>query len=182
MNSKWTKFCMVAVALLASLMFVASTVSAQGPGNGPQVSGRGRGMRGGMGYGLGGPDVSLVAIAAKTLGIDQAMLVSTLNSGKTIADVAKDKGVALDKIVDTVVADRAERLKNAVVAGRMTQAQADAWLAQVKANVTAQLSAKFTPRGNGQGMGFADADNDGMCDNCGMGQGNMPRGPRGGRR
>ncbi|MCC7448502.1 MAG: hypothetical protein IT324_13865 [Anaerolineae bacterium] len=181
-TSKWTKFGMVAVALLVGLMLVASTASAQGPGNGPQRPGRERGMRGGMGYGLGGPEDSLVAIAAKTLGIDQAMLVSTLNSGKTIADVAKDKGVALDKIVDAVVADRAERLKSAVAAGRMTQAQADAWLAQVKTHVTAQLSARFTPRGNGQGMGFVDANKDGVCDNCGMGQGNMQRGSRGGRR
>ncbi len=171
MNSKWTKFGMLAVALLVGLMLVATTASAQGPGNGPR--GGGRGMRGGMGYGLGGPSDSLVAIAAKTLGIEQTALVSALNDGKTIADVAKDKGVALDKIVDAVVADRAERLKSAVTAGQMTQAQADDWLAQIKTNVTAQLSAKFTPRGYGPGTGFVDANNDGVCDN-------MTRGPRGG--
>jgi 2-methylcitrate dehydratase PrpD len=34
--------------------------------------------------------------------MDQATLVSTLNSGKTIADVAKDKGVAPDKIREIV--------------------------------------------------------------------------------
>lgn len=189
MNGKWTKFGMVAVALLVGLMLVASAASAQGPGSGPQGGGHGHGMHGGMGHGQGGPQDSLVAIAAKTLGMDQAALVSALNSGKTIADVAKDKGVALDKIVDAVVADRAERLKSAVAAGRMTQAQADALLAQMKTNITARLNAKFTPRGNGQGTGFVDADNDGVCDNCeaGMGQGGsgsrgMGMGSRGGRR
>jgi len=185
MNGKWTKLSMVAIALLVGLMLVASTASAQGPGNGPQSGGRGRGMRGGMGYSLGGAADSLVAIAAKTLGMEQTALVTALNGGKTIADVAKDKGVALDKIVDAVVADRAERLKSAVAAGRMTQAQADAMLAQMKTNITAQLSVKFTPRGNGQGTGYVDADKDGVCDNCEAGQGGMgPRGmgQRGGRR
>jgi hypothetical protein len=172
MNSKWMKFGMLAVALLVGMMLVASTASAQGPG--------GRGSRGG----LGGPDDSLVAIAAKTLGIDQAALVSTLTSGKTIADVAKDKGVALDKIVDAVIAERAEHLTAAVAAGRMTQAQVDAMLARMRVMITAQLSAPFTPRGYGPGTGFVDANNDGVCDNCGMADGSGfagRRGQRGGR-
>ena len=40
---------------------------------------------------------------------------------------------------------------------------ADANLATMKVNITAQLSAKFTPRGNGTGE-FVDADGDGVCD------------------
>ena len=50
--------------------------------------------------------------------------------------------------------------------------------------VTAQLSAKFTPRGNGAGTGFVDSDGDGVCDNMpANGQTGTPRGPmsRGGR-
>ncbi|MCC7451432.1 MAG: hypothetical protein IT324_28750 [Anaerolineae bacterium] len=34
MNSKWTKFGVIAVALLVGLMVMATVVSAQGPGNG----------------------------------------------------------------------------------------------------------------------------------------------------
>ncbi len=164
MNRKWMKFGVLSMALVFGLFLAASVASAQGPGQGPIGPG---------GRGFGGPQNSLVAIAAQVLGMDQSTLVATLNTGKTIADVAKDKGVALDKIVDAVVADRAERLKSAVTAGQMTQAQADDWLAQIKTNVTAQLSAKFTPRGYGPGTGFVDANNDGVCDN-------MTRGPRGG--
>ncbi len=161
MNGKWMKFAMIALAVLISVMALGSVASAQGPQTGGP---------GGMG-GWGGPQNSLVAVAAKILGIDQATLVSTLNGGKTIADVAKDKGIALDKIVDAFLAPRVEYLKSAVTAGRFTQAQADAWLATMKTNVTAQLNAKFTPRGYGMGTGFVDANNDGVCDNCGMGGG-----------
>jgi hypothetical protein len=176
MNGKWTKYGLLAVAFLVGLLALGTVVSAQGPGQGPQPSDRGRGPWG-MG-GFGGPQNSLVAVAAQVLGIDQPTLVATLNSGKTIADVAKDKGVALDKIVDAFVAERAEALKSAVAAGRLTQAQADAWLSTMKTNVTAQLNEKFTPRGFGMGMGFADEDHDGVCDHCGMGmnQSRMPRG------
>src|SRR5512142_467185 len=136
MNSKWTRFGMVAVAVFVSLLVLGSVASAQGP----QTGGPG---------GWGGPQNSLVAVAAKVLGVDQPTLVSTLNSGKTIADVAKDKGIALDKIVDAFLAPRVEYLKSAVTAGRFTQAQVDAWLATMKTNVTAQLNTKFTPRGYG---------------------------------
>jgi hypothetical protein len=167
-NGKWTKFAMVAVAVLISMMALSSVASAQGP------------QPGGMGGG-GGTQNSLVAVAATVLGLDQTTLVSTLNSGKTIADVAKEKGVALDKIVDAFLAPRAENLKSAVTAGRLTQAQADTWLATMKTNVTAQLNAEFTPRGDGTGTGFVDANNDGVCDNCGTGRmGGM--GGMGGRR
>ena len=178
MNGKGTKLGILAVAFLIALFAVGGVASAQGPGQGSQPGGAGRGP-GGRG-GFGGPQDSLVAVAAQVLGMDQATLVSTLNSGKTIADVAKDKGIALDKIVDAFVAKRAETLKSAVAAGRMTQAQADTQLATVKADVTAQLSAKFTPQGYGLGTGFVDANQDGVCDQCGMAV-SQQRGP-GGRR
>ncbi len=172
MNGKWIKFGIAALAVLVGLFTLGSVASAQGP----QPGGPGRGP-GGMG-GWGGPQNSLVAVAARALGLDQPTLVSTLNGGKTIADVAKEKGVALDKIVDAFLAPRVEILKNAVAAGRLTQAQADTWLATMKANVTAQLNATFTPRGYGMGAGFMDANNDGVCDNCGM-AGGPRRGPGG---
>ena len=182
MNGKWTKYGLLAVLFLVGLFVLGTVASAQGPGQGPQPNGPGRGPRGmngmgGMG-GMGGPQNSLVAVAAEVLGMDQPTLVAALNSGKTIADVAKDKGVALDKIVDTFVGQRAEALKSAVAAGRLTQAQADAWLATMKANVTSRLNEKFTSGGYGMGMGFADEDHDGVCDHCGMGmnQSRMPHG------
>ncbi|MGQ9815817.1 MAG: hypothetical protein ACUVR3_11830, partial [Candidatus Roseilinea sp.] len=86
-----------------------------------------------------GPDASLAAVAATTLNVSRTDLVAALNTGKTIANVAAEKGVALDKIVDAFIAPRVTAINNAVAAGRITQAQADAMIAAMKANVTAQL-------------------------------------------
>jgi hypothetical protein len=161
------KLSLVVVAVLAAVgLFSASlTAYAQGP----------QGGRGGM-MGRGGPDDSLVAIAAKTLGMTQTELVTALQGGKTIAAVAKDKGVVLDKIVDAFIAERQTALKAAVASQRMTQAQADSMIAMMKTNVLARLNQPFTPRG----PGFVDANKDGVCDNCGIGrmggQGTRPQG------
>jgi hypothetical protein len=125
----------------------------------------------GLGSGnWGGPDNSLVAVAAKTLGMEQTALVAELNTGKTIAQVAQAKGVALDKIVTAFVQPHVDWLNQAVKDGKLTQAQADQYIATMKANTTAKLSAPFAPRGNGRGNGsgmgtsFVDANGDGVCD------------------
>ena len=161
----WLKVGAIAtVVAVVSLMVVSASAFAQAPqaGGGPGGGGRG-------GMGMGGPQNSLVATAAQVLGMTQTDLVTTLNTGKTIADVAKDKGVALDKIVEAFIAARKTALDQAVTSGRMTQAQEDAMLATMRTNVTAQLSATFQPRGYGDGTG--------VC--TGMGTGLMQnRGPR----
>jgi hypothetical protein len=111
------------------------------------MGGRG-GFDGGHMFGGHGQSAnSLITIAAKALGITEADLRTALQGGKSIADVAKDKGVALDKIVDAAVADRSDQLKQQVTAGRLTQAQADTLLANYKINVTAELNNKFVQVG-----------------------------------
>ena len=189
--NKWMKIGTLAtvVAVVALLSLGAVSAFAQGPTPGtPPAYGRALGL--GMG-GFGGPQNSMVAVAAKVLGMDQTALVAELNAGKTIADVAKAKGVALDKIVNAFVDTRAQTLKVSVDAKRITQAQADATLAAMKAHAQSELTSKYTPhaygagRGQGAGLGFVDANKDGICDNCGAnrpagqaqpGQFNGPRG------
>ena len=179
----WITLAGVAVALALAIILAPSAFArGSGSGYGP---GTGMGPGGGPGYGrgVGGPQSSLVAVAAQQLNMTQADLVAELRSGKTIAQVAADKHVAVDTVADAFVATRAERLQAAVAAGRLTQAQADAQLATIKASVTARLSAPWSPRGNGTGTGFVDQDGDGVCDNAGgqPGAGRMGGGPRGGR-
>lgn len=164
--NKWLKLGFIAamLALVAVLGFTTSTF-AKGPG--PQgtlsASGQGYGLNAMQDHKWGGPQNSLVAVAANVLGMKQADLVAQLNN-KTIADVAKEKGVATSKIVDTFLASRVEALKSAVVSGRLTQAQADQMLATMKANVTARLNGTWTARGPVMGGGFVDANHDGVCD------------------
>ncbi|MGE5263993.1 MAG: hypothetical protein ACM3S0_11485 [Acidobacteriota bacterium] len=177
--NKWLKVGMAAalVAVIAVTALGAGTVFAQGPGTTPPAAG--------LGLHLGGPQNSLVAIAAQTLGMERTALVAELNAGKTIADVAKAKNVAVSKIVDAIVANRTAALKAAVDAKRITQAQMDAELNVMKEHVTTQISAKWSPRGAGMGrglgmgQGFVDANKDGICDNCGAGQHTAPNQPAG---
>jgi hypothetical protein len=162
----WLKVgAIAAVVMVVSLMVVSASAFAQVP----QAGGPGGGGRGGMGggIGMGGPQNSLVATAAPVLGMTQTDLVTTLNTGKTIADVAKDKGVALDKIVDAAIIVRKTALDQSVTSGRMTQAQADTMLATMKTNITAQLSAAFQPRGYGDGTGTCTGTGTGLMQNRG---------------
>ena len=156
----WIIAAGAALALTIALTLPSITFAA-GPGT---LAGRGPG--GGSGGRMGGPQQSLVAIAAQVLGMPQATLVAELQSGKTIADVAGDKAPA---IVDAVVQPRADRLAAMVAAGRITQAQADQQLATMRANVTARLSQPWAPQGPGAGEGFVDANGDGVCDSLGAG-------------
>jgi hypothetical protein len=166
------------VGMLAILVAAlpAGAAFAQGP------SGSGQNPPLGLGRGSwGGPDNSLVAVAARVLGMEQTALVAELNTGKTIAQVAQAKGVALDKIVTAFVQPHIDWLNQAVKDGKITQAQADQYIATMKANITAKLSAPFTPRGNGNGQGFVDANGDGVCDVGGQTPqgGQMQRGAQG---
>jgi hypothetical protein len=192
----WIALAGIALAIVVAIA-LAPAVLAQGPGGGygpgtnagqmiAGTPGPGYGMRGGMGPGqgmrgrMGGPQQSLVAVAADKLGLTQAELVAQLQGGKTIAQVAAERNVALNTIVDAFVATREARMAQAVAAGRMTQAQADAMLATVRANVTARLSEPWSPQGPGAGAGFVDENGDGVCDNAGsgrMGGGRMRGGP-----
>lgn len=176
----WLTLAGIALAVVLAIA-VAPAVWAQGPAGGfgaGQMQGRmaggmpgagnGMGRRGGVG-GMGDPQQSLVAIVAQQLGINQADLVTQLQGGKTIAQVASEKNVALDTIVNVFVATRQARMTQAVAAGRMTQAQADTMLATMRANVTARLSQPWSPQGPGMGAGYADTNGDGVCDNAGSG-------------
>ncbi|MGE5140982.1 MAG: hypothetical protein ACM3JD_16065 [Rudaea sp.] len=179
--SKWLKLgtlaALLAVVGLAALGGTAAFAQGPAPQSTAPAYGPGYGMSMGLGGRMGGAQNSLVAVAAKVLGIDQTALVTSLNGGKTIADVAQEKGVSTSKIVDEFLAPREQALKSAVDAKRITQAQADSMLAAMKANVSEQLSSKWSPRGPGLGTGFVDANGDGVCDNYGT---NHPAGMMGG--
>ncbi len=167
--NKWVKIGTLAVALaVVAVLALSASAFAKGPAlqGTPSAYGQGygRGMGSLGGRNWGGTQNSLVAVAAKVLGMSQADLVVALDD-KTIADVAKEKGVATDKIVDAFLAPRVAALKSAVDANRLTQAQADQMLATMKAHVTAQLDNLWTPGGPGRSSGFVDANHDGICDN-----------------
>jgi polyhydroxyalkanoate synthesis regulator phasin len=77
-----------------------------------------------------------LSTAADYLGLTQAQLRTQLNSGKTLAQVAKDRGKSVDGLVDKLVASKKERIEAAVKDGRLTRAQANEIEADLKQQVT----------------------------------------------
>ena len=136
-----------------------------GFGPGMMGGGFGRGMMGrGLGYGMmGDANTSLIAVAADKLGMTVDELQTQLKDGKTIADLATEKGVDLQTIVDAFIAARQETLSQAVADGKITQAQADQMLENMREMVEDHLNGElpaFGPGGcGGRGM-MGNWDND----------------------
>jgi hypothetical protein len=117
--------------------------------------------------GRGGPGLDAAATA---LGIDASELRTDLQSGKTIADVAKDKGVDVQTVIDALVKEMQSHLADAVSSGRLTQAQAD----EMKANATERATAMVNgerPDGPPPGMGPGGPGGWGSSSSSGSGSG-----------
>lgn len=96
----------------------------------------------GMGKGFGGFDRgvdNLISIAADKLGMSLTDLLTELQDGKSIADLADEKGVDTQEIVDAYLAELKADLDEAVDDGKITQKQADYHLEQAEERVTDQL-------------------------------------------
>jgi hypothetical protein len=74
--------------------------------------------------------------AASYLGLTEDALRAQLESGKTLAQVAQAQGKSVHGLIDAIVADEKQELTQAVASGRITQAQADEKLANVREHVT----------------------------------------------
>ncbi len=89
--------------------------------------------RGGWGWGKGGCGQAGLEAAAKALGMTADALSTQLWGGRTLADLAKEKGVDLQAVRDAVDAacKQATRdaIEQAVKDGRLSREQAD-WLLQ----------------------------------------------------
>jgi polyhydroxyalkanoate synthesis regulator phasin len=84
--------------------------------------------------------------AAKYLGMTEAALRAQLESGKTLAQVAKDRNKSVNGLVTALVAEKKARIEQAVKDGHLTQAQADELLASMKEHVTAMVNGRFERR------------------------------------
>ena len=103
-------------------------------GFGPMGQGpMGQGPMGGPGF---GHEMRGLGAAADYLGLSQSELLTKLQNGKSLADVAKDQGKSVDGLIDAMVADAKKHLDQAVKDGNLTQSQADDLLTHIKQNVT----------------------------------------------
>ena len=78
--------------------------------------------------------------AADALGVSQADLVTELRGGRSVADVAEEKGVDLDTVTTAVSDAVRTQIARAVGDGRITQARADAIEADLDAEITEELT------------------------------------------
>src|SRR5712692_4275645 len=89
----------------------------------------------GPGFHHGGPVGGLDA-AASYLGLTEAELRTQLEAGKTLAQVAQDKGKSVDGLIQALVDDAQKKLDAAVAAGRLTKDQEQSILSDLKQHIT----------------------------------------------
>lgn len=113
---------------------------------------------GGFGFRAGMRDLGA---AASYLGVTEAQLRTSLENGKTLADVAKEKGKPVDGLVSAIVAATTKQLDQAVAAGRMTKAQRDeivgglkAWTTDLVNGTRPAFPGRPGSHGFGRGPGF----------------------------
>ena len=94
-------------------------------------------------------------VITDTLGIDAATLKSRLDAGDSLATIA---GAKKDALITALVAFENKQIDDAVVAGKLTAAQATTMKSKVKEGVTAMVERApgKGPRGFGGPMGHMD--------------------------
>ena len=91
--------------------------------------------------------------AATYLGVTEAQLHTALESGKTLADVAKANGKTVDGLVAAMVADAKQHIADEVAAGRLTKAQQTQILSDLEQHITGMVNGQMPDHGPG-GRGF----------------------------
>jgi hypothetical protein len=154
MSRKWLIVAGVGLTAILLVLAVAVPTLAQNPTPTPSTPATPKGWFGwgrGFGFGMrGGNSWQSFDAVAKVLGLTPEQLFSELHSGKTLEDIAKEKGVDMQKVYDAVNASQTEAMKaaieQAVTDGKLTREQAD-WLLK-------GLELGMVPGGRGMGRGF----------------------------
>lgn len=144
-----------------------------GPRFGPRGFGPGGFGPGGFGPGGHGPagfgPVASLETASEALGTTPEELHEALEGGSSVADVAAERGVEVQVVIDALVADAESQLDEAVADGRLTEDEAATRLAEVTERITEFINGEIELRERGfggpPGLGaprfFSDDDDDG---------------------
>lgn len=101
------------------------------------------GGHGGRHFHIEGPGLGA---AATYLGLTESQVQTQLESGKTLADIAKANGKTVDGLVAAMVADMKEHLAADVKAGRLTEAQQTQILSDLEQHVTDMVNGTMPSR------------------------------------
>lgn len=82
------------------------------------------------------------------LGLTEEEIKAELQVGKTLADIAAEHNVAVDAVIDALVTDAQTRIATAVTDGTITQAEAEAKLADLDTRITDMVKSVFDGKGH----------------------------------
>lgn len=122
-----------------------------GPRFGPRGFGPGGFGPGGHGPAGFGPVASLET-ASEALGTTPEELHEALEGGSSVADVAAERGVEVQVVIDALVADVESQLDKAVADGRLTEDEAATRLAEETERITEFVDGELDLRGPGFGF------------------------------
>ena len=107
--------------------------------------------------------------AAKYLGLSESQLESKLESGKTLAQVAKGEGKSVDGLVAALKADLKQKLDRAVADGRITKSDETKALSDADQRITNLVNGKLIrPARPGHWFGRPDRDDFGSAPSTGF--------------
>lgn len=115
---------------------VVETLVANGPGRDGRGGHGGRGDHDGPRGGRGERGRHGLDAAATALGLSPVELGAELRDGATLAEVAAEQGVAVQTVIDAMVAELRAHLDEHVANGDLTQDEADAKLATATERIT----------------------------------------------
>jgi uncharacterized protein YidB (DUF937 family) len=147
------KLIVSAVVVLAVGLLAAGAVFAAPPASLPRLFLR---------LGAPGSAQSTAAVVGNAVGKTEAEVIAERRSGKSMADIAAEAGLDLDKLTNEVVSVRTQQINALVAEGTITQADADALLADIEARIEANLSRTDAGRGYGAGCGMGAGYGRGM--------------------
>ena len=81
--------------------------------------------------------------AAEYLGMTAEDLRRELRGGKTLAQIARDRGKSVDGLVDALLAEPRKRIEQAVEDGRLTRAKANDLLADLRERTTDRVHGRM---------------------------------------
>lgn len=176
----------VAAALLGGVLLVgipAAKAFAVGNSSNTQA---GQGNRGGYGLHMGRDMGGMGTNMAEFLGISQEDLSAARQAGQSLVQIAAEKGISEQQLLDYVLAQRNAQIDQLVTDGKITQEQADQHKqfmtervqenlnrTTVGPNNTGGKGLKAGGMGAGMGKGLGLGRCGGQCINTGNGQGTV---------
>ncbi len=145
---------------VVGIMFMAGSVVAADAVVGPF----GKNADNGMGMSKGSTRVFIADYLKLTL--DE--LRTERQAQKSFVEIAADRGIAADALVDAVKGFRVNELEKAVAEGKITEEQALLCIAQMETKIRANLESKPEPRQHGRLMGERQATGAETLDGAGM--------------